>query len=420
MTNSFEDQFEFPVLTKCEGKLSFPILKKIKDEIKCNAASVYSELGGGAHGHLGLVLTVTEYAHVSATPYVRSTMPAALNIPLGTTAHESLRLRENHKEEKRLFIEVTDLEKALIKMLSRTIPSMYLMHFRNEFSSAINARIPVILSHLLDTYGRVTEDDLLQAEGLLQARIYDITEPLVVMFNDIDEFQQLATAARLPYSDNQIINLGIRLIKNMNDFEKGLNEWYDLQIKTYLTFKTHFTTAQNNLRRVRGPTMSNGVLAQQVNSITSNIQQTLQEQSSEYLMQVSETKELLLRALEVVTPSTSLAPSDSSQPSTISTITAPSVSNTSQDTVMTEILKVLQRLDNNATSEKRKREDDTLSDSKNKRTFTPRTNLSEYCHSHGACSHSSKDCRTKGNNHKNNATFANKMGGSMRYCQQTK
>ena len=420
MTNSFEDQFEFPVLTKCEGKLSFPILKKIKDEIKCNAASVYSELGGGAHGHLGLVLTDTEYAHVSAIPYVRSTMPAALNIPLGTTAHESLRLRENHKEEKRLFIEVTDLEKALIKMLSRTIPSMYLMHFRNEFSSAINARIPVILSHLLDTYGRVTEDDLLRAEGLLRARIYDITEPLVVMFNDIDEFQQLATAARLPYSDNQIINLGIRLIKNMNDFEKGLNEWYDLQIKTYLTFKTHFTTAQNNLRRVRGPTMSNGVLAQQVNSITSNIQQTLQEQSSEYLMQVSETKELLLRALEVVTPSTSLAPSDSSQPSTISTITAPSVSNTSQDTVMTEILKVLQRLDKNATSEKRKREDDTLSDSKNKRTFTPRTNLSKYCHSHGACSHSSMDCRTKGTNHKNTATFANKMGGSMRYCQQTK
>ena len=167
MTNSFEDQFEFPVLTKCEGKLSFPILKKIKDEIKCNAASVYSELGGGAHGHLGLVLTVTEYAHVSATPYVRSTMPAALNIPLGTTAHESLRLRENHKEEKRLFIEVTDLEKALIKMLSRTIPSMYLMHFRNEFSSAINARIPVILSHLLDTYGRVTEDDLLRAEEFM-------------------------------------------------------------------------------------------------------------------------------------------------------------------------------------------------------------------------------------------------------------
>ena len=420
MTNSIEDQFEFPVLTKCEGKLSFPILKKIKDEIKCNAASVYSELGGGAHGHLGLVLTVTEYAHVSAIPYVRSTMPAALNIPLGTTAHESLRLREDHKASKRLFIQVSDLEKALIKMLSRTIPSMYLMHFRNEFSSAINARIPVILSHLLDTYGRVTEDDLLRAEGLLRARIYDITKPFVVIFNDIDEFQQLATAARLPYSDNQIINLGIRLIKNMNDFEKGLNEWYDLQIKTYLTFKTHFTTAQNNLRRVRGPTMSNGVLAQQVNSITSNIQQTLQEQSLEYLMQVSETKELLLRALEVVTPSTSLAPLDSSQPLTISTITAPSVSNTSQDTVMTEILKVLQRLDKNSTSEQRKREDETISDSKNKQTFTPRTNLSKYCHSHGACSHSSKDCRTKGNNHKNNATFANKMGGSMRYCQQTK
>ena len=94
MTNSFEDQFEFPVLTKCGDRLTFPVLKKIKNEIKCNAASVYSELGGGDHGHLGLVCTDPEYAHVSQVPYVRATMPAPLNILAGTTAHESLRLRE--------------------------------------------------------------------------------------------------------------------------------------------------------------------------------------------------------------------------------------------------------------------------------------------------------------------------------------
>ena len=42
--------------------------------------------------------------------------------------------------------------------------------------------------------------------------------------------------------------------------------------------------------------------------------------------------------------------------------------------------------------------------------------VSHYCYAHGACSHDSKDCFKQGNNHNDNATFANKMGGSTSYC----
>ena len=157
-------------------------------------------------------------------------MPKALNIPLGTKAHESLRLREEYKEKKRLFVQVIDLEKALLRLMSQAVPSMYLKPFRNRHSNAIESTIPDLLSHLLSTYGNVQEDDLLRAEATLRARVFDITEPLVVMYNEVDDLQELATSAGLPYSDNQIINLGIKLIKNMKDFEKRLTSWYDLPI----------------------------------------------------------------------------------------------------------------------------------------------------------------------------------------------
>ena len=68
---SVEEKFETPVLTKIHGPLNYLGLKTIKDELKTNAASIHSELGGGANGHLGLVLTPLEYAQVSVTPYVR-------------------------------------------------------------------------------------------------------------------------------------------------------------------------------------------------------------------------------------------------------------------------------------------------------------------------------------------------------------
>ena len=43
--------------------------------------------------------------------------------------------------------------------------------------------------------------------------------------------------------------------------------------------------------------------------------------------------------------------------------------------------------------------------------------ISKYCHTHGACSHESKDCRIPGNNHQNTAALGNMMGGSTNYCQ---
>ena len=68
---TIEERFEHPILTKIIGPLTYRQLKTIKDELKANAASIYSELGGGAHGYLGLVLTMLEYANVSATMFIR-------------------------------------------------------------------------------------------------------------------------------------------------------------------------------------------------------------------------------------------------------------------------------------------------------------------------------------------------------------
>ena len=41
-----------------------------------------------------------------------------------------------------------------------------------------------------------------------------------------------------------------------------------------------------------------------------------------------------------------------------------------------------------------------------------------YCHTHGACTHTSKECKWPKSGHKKEATFKNMMGGSTAYCQQ--
>jgi hypothetical protein len=51
--------FEYPDLTKIIGIPAFETLHLLNQGIKSNAITVHSNLGGGQHGHLGLVVSPT-------------------------------------------------------------------------------------------------------------------------------------------------------------------------------------------------------------------------------------------------------------------------------------------------------------------------------------------------------------------------
>ena len=60
--NYRDTHFEQGNLTTIRGEPTFETVHKVWNEIKANARSMYSHLGCGTHGHLGLVLTAEQYA----------------------------------------------------------------------------------------------------------------------------------------------------------------------------------------------------------------------------------------------------------------------------------------------------------------------------------------------------------------------
>ena len=96
--NYRDTHFEKKDLTPIHGEPTPDSLLRLKKEIKTNARSVPSNLGGGTHGHLGLVLSPDTYALLSDTPFDRPDHPGPLAIPPGTTQHMATTLREQHKE----------------------------------------------------------------------------------------------------------------------------------------------------------------------------------------------------------------------------------------------------------------------------------------------------------------------------------
>ena len=76
------NSFVYTTLTKIHGYPTFVSLTILKS----NARAVSSDLGGGAHGHLGLILSPQEYALVSPMPYVFLDHPSNFNLQQTTKA----------------------------------------------------------------------------------------------------------------------------------------------------------------------------------------------------------------------------------------------------------------------------------------------------------------------------------------------
>ena len=66
------------------GHPDFAQLNTLFGQLKTNAQGRHSLLGGGRHGHLGVVLTLAQYALVPQQPYVPSPHPGILQILPGT------------------------------------------------------------------------------------------------------------------------------------------------------------------------------------------------------------------------------------------------------------------------------------------------------------------------------------------------
>ena len=111
--------FEYPDLTRIIGEPTTASLITLHREVKSNAQSVPSILGGGENGHLGLVVTPETYATLvpGNTPYIRPQNPGSLLILGNETQHQIAQRRDEHATATKVFREVIRVERTLIQQI---------------------------------------------------------------------------------------------------------------------------------------------------------------------------------------------------------------------------------------------------------------------------------------------------------------
>ena len=159
--NYRESFFEKPDLTPVIGKPDYETLYQTIIDLRTNAISVHSNLGGGNHGHLGLLMSPAQYAVESQVPFIRPTHPGVLNIPVATARHLADQMEREYKERNlRVFHEVRSVEKALTQQVVSALESKYLLSFKNRQTGQFNGNLLQILQHLQTTYGQISPAQL--------------------------------------------------------------------------------------------------------------------------------------------------------------------------------------------------------------------------------------------------------------------
>ena len=174
--------FHYPVLTRIHGPPNYKTLANLKKELQSHAQSVGSDLGGGAHGHLGLVLTPTEYQSVSNVPYVSPQFPGPLTLPRNADVAEAVRRSNAHDERVQVLKEVHDIKNALVRLfVAAAVDKQYIAELRDKSTNNISYTIPEILAYLFENFADMDVEDVEKEVETLNQMYWNINHPPMVL-----------------------------------------------------------------------------------------------------------------------------------------------------------------------------------------------------------------------------------------------
>ena len=115
MVNYCETFLLKPDITRIFGIPNYNSFHQIQLELKTNALSVHSNLGGATHIHLVLLMINTKYATLSNVPYLRPVHPSILIIPNNATHVASSKLKRVYDKNIQYFHGLGGVKQTTIK-----------------------------------------------------------------------------------------------------------------------------------------------------------------------------------------------------------------------------------------------------------------------------------------------------------------
>ncbi len=248
--------FQHKVLTKVHGKPTYESLQTLATEIKANAGSVPSTAGGGANGHLGVILSAARYATLANTvPWIQPTNPGPFTPPdpPGTAAQIEA-ARDVWREANQAFALSQATEKALVAQIVESIDPIYIRALLNRTTGQFSTNIRAVMTHLFTTYGQITPQQVTAKQQAVYSMHFDITQPVDTVFNTIEDLADLADHAVSPMTEQQQIDMAYVVFAREPILQQDIRLWNRRPVleRTWPNMITHFRDAQADLSPPHG------------------------------------------------------------------------------------------------------------------------------------------------------------------------
>jgi hypothetical protein len=185
-TPSREDiiaSFPHPIIPTVQGEPDYHTKDAIRKLLQANARSIDSHLGGGALGHLGLIVSAEAYAIVApAHPWINPEAPGRAPTEIDGGNAAQLSTERHHWEEAVTTCRTrSTVEQALKKQIITVFEPMYLEILNNDMVGFANTSTREMLEHLFLSYGSITAVDLERNFETMQ-KAWDPQQPVETLF----------------------------------------------------------------------------------------------------------------------------------------------------------------------------------------------------------------------------------------------
>jgi hypothetical protein len=223
------------------NQISIQILRK---ELYQNARSVYSPRGGGANGHLAVVMTPADYLVRAGVAFLPPQHPGVA--PVHVVGASQFVIAETNRQFKQdtddhsLYLLVIN---ELRQQVLTTVNKRYLSVLEDPIYGFSDRTLQEILAHLTTTYGTIKQSDIEANREKLLAP-WKMEDPIESLWDRIDVAQRFATQAGQPLPDESAIYLTLEVLTKTGVLPLAIRDWKKKATadKTLANFKLHFTS----------------------------------------------------------------------------------------------------------------------------------------------------------------------------------
>ena len=239
------DKLRKESVTKIHGQPKDQDITTLEKELIAIAASIPTTLGGGNHGHAGLIVDATKYLTMTGVAFAIPPNPGIYPAGLAANAAAGIRARAEaeHKEEVAQYEILKGVEQALKDIILEAVENDYLMEIEDETLGYLNQTPRQMIDHLKARGGSL---DFADTKTLLAERDmeWDLSENPQVYFNRVEKAVKALTRAGITSDMNERRDMALYYLKASGEFDAAVREWENKATadKTWINIKTFIAT----------------------------------------------------------------------------------------------------------------------------------------------------------------------------------